>query len=61
MATTKIWQYVELTHDEARGFRAFLKEMDIKFETSECFNNILFSIFGDETELDFCEQYLDTL
>lgn len=61
MANERIWQYVELSHNEARAFRGFLSTLGIPFETSECFNNILFSVFGDETELDFCEQFLETL
>lgn len=57
----KKWYSVELNHDEAENLKVFLKENQIYFEPSSCFNLIHFEIKMDEAEVKMVNDYLENL
>lgn len=56
------WQNVELKGNDAGRFRSFLRENEIKFETSkaEC-GYTHFEVYVDNSELNVCNNFLENL
>lgn len=58
----KKWTNTELKEPEATRFRFFLRENKIAFETSSAgFGYVHFEVYVSETELEVCNNFIDTL
>lgn len=57
----KKWYSVELNHEQAENLKAFLKENQIYFEPSACYNLIHFEIKMDGAEAKMVNDYLENL
>ncbi len=56
------WQNVELKENDVERFRTFLKESEIKFETSEAECEYThFEVYIDNSEADICNSFLENL
>lgn len=57
----KKYYNVELTTDKAEALKVFLKQNNIYYEPSQCYNLIHFEIKLNEVELDKVNKYLNNL
>lgn len=57
----KAFYNVELNHEKADQLKAFLKDNNIYFEPSQCYNLVHFEIKADENEVQKVNNFLDTL
>lgn len=58
----KTWKNVELKCDDAKRFRSFLRESEIKFETSGSkYKYTHFEVYVDNSEADACNIFLEEL
>lgn len=57
----KKYYSVELNNDKAEALKVFLKQNNIYFEPSACYNLIHFEIKLNEVELDKVNKFLDIL
>ena len=58
---TKKYYSVELSNEKAEALKVFLKQNNIYFEPSACYNLIHFEIELNEIELDKVNNFLKTL
>lgn len=58
----RTWKNVELKEKDAKRFRSFLRESEIKFETSgaEC-GYTHFEVYIDNSETEICNVFLENL
>lgn len=54
----KKWHNVELNHAESDGFRKFLKDNAIKYETSAADNMVHFEVLVDNDEMEKCDTFI---
>lgn len=54
----KQWNCVNLEADKANGFRKFLGDSGIKYESSEFGNLIHFEVMVGSKEREMCDSYL---
>ena len=55
------WHNVELENGtEADGFRQFLKDNGIRFETSGAYNLVHFEVLVNTEEMESCDTFLGT-
>lgn len=52
---------VELNTEDAEKLKVYLKENEIYFEPSACYNLVHFEVKADETELAKVNKFLETL
>lgn len=52
---------VELNMEDAEKLKAYLKENEIYFEPSACYNLVHFEVKADKTELAKVNKFLETL
>lgn len=57
----KKYYSVELTQDKSDLLKVYLKENNIYYEPSQCYNLIHFEVKCNKEELEKINQYLDTL
>ncbi len=58
----RTWKNVELKGNDVENFRLFLRENEIKFETSGSeYQYTHFEVYVDNSESDACNNFLDTL
>lgn len=57
----KKYYNVKLTTEKAEALKVFLKQNNIYFEPSSCYNLIHFEIELNEAELEKVNNFLDTL
>lgn len=57
----KYFYNVELNKQEAEKLKAFLKENQIYFEPSSCYNLIHFEVKADKAELEKVNAFLENL
>lgn len=55
---TKTWKSVLLSPSKAAQFRVFLLATGITFEPCQCGDKTYFSVFVDEDETEFCNDFL---
>ena len=54
----KKWLNCELDRDSAERFKEVLRDMNIKYEPSECFNKVYFKVYCDDLERYILNDYL---
>ena len=59
--TTRKWLNVELTVGNTMTFTEFLRNNNIKYETSECYNLIHIEVYVNENERNMCDVFLEKL
>lgn len=57
----KKWLNVELTVGNTVAFTEFLRNNNIKYETSGCYNLIHIEVYVNENERDMCDTFLEKL
>lgn len=57
----KKYRNVEVTVNEAEALRVFLKQNEIEYESSQCYDMIHFEILCDDDEKDAINDFIDTL
>ena len=55
------WYICELSKDESEMFKSFLRDNGIKFESCQCYNGVMVSVFCDEETMNRCNSFIDTL
>lgn len=55
----KVWYSIDMTKEKAEKFKLYLRDHDIQFEPSECYNLIHFECFMTEKELDLANEWLE--
>lgn len=58
---TKQWVNVELTYNDYKLFRAYLKDHNIYFETFGCTVGVHVEVLATSEEIDAANSFLDTL
>lgn len=57
----RTWKNVELEKSEYEKFRTYLKEKNICYEPSACFNLVHVELFVDDKETEMLQQFLDRM
>lgn len=58
----RTWKNVELKEKDAKRFRSFLRESEIKFETSGSeYGYTHFEVYIDNSETEICNVFLENL
>ena len=55
------WLNVELNDENAKSFRMFLWALDIRYETSGCYNLVHFECFMNDREKEAADKFLRVL
>ncbi len=55
------WYNVELAKESARKFKEFLRDYHIKFESSECGDQIHLEVYCNRLEMETANKFLDSL
>ena len=55
------WYACELSRSEAEMLKKFLRDNSIKFDSCQCYNGVMVSVFCDEDTMNRCNSFIDTL
>lgn len=55
------WYACELSKSESEMFKSFLRDNGIKFDSCQCYNGVMVSVFCDEETMNRCNSFIDTL